>query len=174
MKILKRILIVLVALIALVLIIALFVDKDYHAETQVTINKPKQQVFDYIKYLRNQDNFSVWARMDPNMKKEYRGTDGTVGFVSAWDGDEVGAGEQEITGIREGDRVDYELRFKRPFESTAAAYMATEASGDQTVVKWGLNGSSPYPFNVTNLFMTGMLEKDLKMGLDTLKSVLEK
>jgi hypothetical protein len=36
--------------------------------------------------------------MDPDMKKTYRGTDGTVGFVSEWESNkkDVGTGEQEI------------------------------------------------------------------------------
>ncbi len=47
------------------------------------------------------------------MKTEYRGTDGTVGFVSAWDSPvrDAGKGEQEITKIDDGKRIDYELRF---------------------------------------------------------------
>ena len=31
----------------------------------ITINQPKKTVFDYIRMLKNQDNFSVWAKMDP-------------------------------------------------------------------------------------------------------------
>jgi len=101
MKILKKILLVAVSLIAILLITAIFTKKDYAVEREITINKPKQVVFDYIKYLKNQDYFSKWATMDPNIKKDYRGTDGTVGFVSAWesDNDDVGKGEQEIKKI---------------------------------------------------------------------------
>lgn len=83
MNILKKILIAIAMLIAAVLLAALFIKKDYAVEKQIVINKPKQTVFDYIKLLKNQDNYSKWAMMDPNMTKTYRGTDGTVGFVSA-------------------------------------------------------------------------------------------
>ena len=36
--------------------------------------------------------------MDRNVKKSFKGTDGTVGFVAAWDSDnkKVGKGEQEV------------------------------------------------------------------------------
>ncbi len=129
MKIVKRILIVIVVLIAIPLVAAIFVKKDYAVQREVIINKPNMEVFEYIKFLRNQDNFSKWASMDPNMTKTYRGTDGTVGFVSAWDSDnkDVGKGEQEILKITEGKRIDYELRFLKPFESTESAYLSTEA-----------------------------------------------
>ncbi|RZK04151.1 MAG: hypothetical protein EOO46_17310 [Flavobacterium sp.] len=105
MKILKRILFVVLAIIGLVLITALFVKKEMHAEREVVINKSKSDVFAYVKYLKNQNDFSKWASMDPAMKKDFKGTDGTVGFVSAWesDKDDVGKGEQEIKGIKEVD-----------------------------------------------------------------------
>jgi hypothetical protein len=179
MKIVKIILAAIAGIIILLLIIALFAKNEYAVERQVVINKPKQEVFDYIKALKNQDNFSVWAMRDPAMKKEYRGTDGTVGFVSAWDSqkDDVGKGEQEILSIKEGERIDYELRFIKPFEAKDKAYMVTEtASDNQTKVKWGFNGRMKFPMNLMLLFMDmdKMLGKDLDAGLQNLKMILEK
>ncbi len=176
MKIVKRILIVVAILIAIPLIIALFVKKEYEVEREVTINKPRNEVFDYVKHLKNQDNYSKWVRMDPNMRKDFKGIDGTVGFVYAWDGNkDAGKGEQEIKNITEGERVDVEVRFEKPFEVIAAAPIVTEAlSEDQTKVKWGMKGKSKYPMNFMNLFMDGMLGKDMEASLTTLKGILEK
>lgn len=179
MKIVKWILIVIVILVAIPLITAVFVKKDYKIEREVVINKPKQEVFDYIKYLKNQNNFSKWAQMDLNMKKEFRGTDGTVGFVSAWDSEnkDVGKGEQEIKGIKEGERVDYEIRFIKPFESTSSAYMTTESvNGSQTKVKWVFFGNMPYPMNLMQVIMDmdNAVGSDLQTGLNNLKAILEK
>ena len=56
MKILKRILLVIVIIIALALITALFVKKDMKAEREVIINKPRTEVYNYVKYLRNQND----------------------------------------------------------------------------------------------------------------------
>lgn len=178
MKILKTILIAVGILIAVPLIVAIFVKKDYEVEREITINKPKEEVFDYVKFLKNQDNYSKWATMDPDMKKTYRGTDGTVGFVSAWESDnkDVGKGEQEIMKITDGERIDFELRFFEPFESTEPAYMTTESvSENQTKVKWGFNGHMDYPMNIMMLFMDfeKMIGDDLDTGLKNLKSVLE-
>ena len=179
MKILKRILLVILIIIAIPLIVALFVKKDYAVEREIVINKPKQEVFDYIKYLKNQDNYSKWATMDPNMKKSYQGTDGTVGFVSHWESENenVGWGEQEIKNIVDGERIDFELRFIKPFESTEPAYMTTEAMSDnQTKVKWGFSGHMNYPMNLMLLFMNmeKMIGDDLQTGLSNLKEVMEK
>jgi hypothetical protein len=179
MKILFKIILGIVVLVVILLIVALFVKKDYSVEREITINKPKSQVFDYIKYLKNQDNYSVWAKMDPKMKKEYRGTDGTPGFVSAWESDDnnVGKGEQQIEKIAEGYRIDLDLHFIKPFECRADARMITESvAGNQTKLKWGFDSKMKYPMNIMLLFMNmeKMIGNDLQTGLDTLKVVLEK
>lgn len=178
MKALKIIGLVLVGIIVLALIAGLFIDGKYAVEREVTINKPKQEVYDYIKYLKNQNNYSVWAQMDPAMKKEFTGEDGTVGFISAWDSEnpDVGKGEQKIIKIADGERIDYELHFIKPFESTDYAYMTTEAVSDnQTRVKWGFNGEMKYPMKLMLLFMNmeKMLAPDLEKGLSSLKTIME-
>jgi uncharacterized protein YndB with AHSA1/START domain len=178
MKILKRILIAIVLLIVVALIVALFVKKEYTIEREVTINKPKQEVFDYVKLLKNQANYSVWVKKDPNAKMEYKGTDGTVGFVSSWDGNsDVGKGEQEIKKITEGERIDLGLHFIKPMEGVADAYIATTAvDSNQTKVKWSFHNKAKYPFNLICLFMDmdKMIGNDLAGGLTNLKTVLEK
>lgn len=179
MKIIKKILLGIVVLIALILIIGIFTKKEYTVERSIVINKPKQEVFDYIKSLKNQNEFSVWARMDPNMKKEYHGTDGTVGFVSSWDSEskDVGKGEQEITKIDDGNRIDFALRFIKPMEGNATAYMTTEqAAENQTTVKWAFEGKMGYPMNTMLLFMNmdKMLGPDLEQGLVNLKEIMDK
>ncbi|MBK6643707.1 MAG: SRPBCC family protein [Bacteroidetes bacterium] len=179
MKILKNIFLALISIVALLLLIALFTNKEYHVVRNVTINKSSVEVYDYIKYLKNQDNYSVWNRKDPNMKREYRGTDGTVGFVAAWDSqmEEVGKGEQEIIKLEEGKRIDLELRFIKPFEATDKAYMTVTPSGEgATDVAWGFDGKMPYPMNLMLLFMDfdSMLGPDLDVGLKDLKAILEK
>lgn len=178
MKILKKILLGIVFLIVLILIIGIFVKKEYSVERSIVVNKPKQEVFTYIRSLKNQNEFSPWAQKDPNMKKEYHGTEGTVGSISTWDGNkEVGKGEQEITKIDEGNRVDFALRFIEPMEGNGTAYMTTEqAAENQTTVKWGFEGKMGYPMNTMLLFMDmdKMMGPDLEQGLANLKQIMEK
>ena len=172
------ILYIILGIIATLLIAGLFVPKGMKATREIVINKPNAEVFNYIKQLKNQDNYSKWGSMDPNMKKDYKGTDATVGFVSAWEGNKkVGVGEQEITGIEDGKKLSTELRFIKPFKSVAQSSMTTEAvDNNSTKVSWGFEGSMNYPMNVMKLFMN--MEKaignDFAIGLSNLKTVLEK
>ncbi len=178
MQILKNILLTLLGIIVLILVIAIFVPREYAVERAMTIDLPASEVFDYVVLLKNQDNYSVWAQKDPNMKKTFTGEDGTVGFVSAWESDdeEVGSGEQEIIKIERNFRIDYEIRFYEPFEATDNAYMITEVvSSNQTKIKWGFNGKFPYPMNLMLLFvnMEDELGTALSDGLNNLQAILE-
>ena len=69
MNILITILIVAGSIIALFLIIALLTKKEFRIEKQVVINKPKQEVFNYLKLLKNQEKYSVWVMKDPNINR---------------------------------------------------------------------------------------------------------
>jgi len=178
MKIVKGILLVFVIFVSVVLIVALLVPREYDVLREITIKAPKIEVFEYIKYLKNQDNYSVWAQMDPDMKKEFIGEDGTVGFISSWESDDkdVGKGEQEIIKITEGERIDFELRFLEPYQSIDDAYMiTTEIDSVSTHVQWGFEGQMPYPMNLMLLFMDmeQMLGTDLELGLKQLKIIIE-
>lgn len=177
MKILKKILIVILSLIVLLLIVALFVKNEYSVEREVTINKPKQEVFNYIKNLKDQDKYNKWVMTDPNVRRTFKGTDGTVGFITTWDSDnsKVGKGEQEIKNVVEGDKIESEVRFEKPMKNTANIYMTTDAVADnQTKVKWGMSGKNSYPLNLMNVFVPSMLGGDLQTSLNNLKTILEK
>lgn len=175
MKLVKKILLVIATIIAIPLVIALFVKKEYMVNREITINKPKHEVFSYVKHLRNQDKYSKWVMQDPAMKKIFRGTDGNVGFIYAWDGNsEAGKGEQEIKKIIEGEQIDIEIRFEKPMEGIASAPIITKAvTQKKTKVIWGIQGKCNYPMNFMNLFMGNFLGKDLEKSLSTLKMVLE-
>jgi len=178
MKILLIILSVIFGIIVLLLIIALFSRKDYNITRSITINKPARDVYQYIILLKNQVHYNKFVMADPNQKMEYRGTDGTTGFVLAWNGNkQAGEGEQEIKNLVENKRMDIELRFVRPLAGVAQAPMELETkNANETIVTWGMSARMPYPANIMLLLgnVEGMLGKELEESLVNLKQELEK
>jgi len=172
----QTVLIIIAAIIALPFVIALFIPKEYKVARSIVINAPKNEVFDYIKYIKNQDYYSKWNMTDPDKQQIFTGTDGTVGFIYAWNGNsKAGEGAQEIMGIADGERLTTEVRFVRPFKSTGHLYMITEALTDHsTKVSWGMTGKMGYPLNLMTSLMKGGLGKDLDISLNNLKGILEK
>jgi len=177
MSVLITIGLVLAGIIALFLIVALLTKKECRLEKQIVINQPKQEVFDYVKLIRNQEQYSVWVMKDPNIKIVYTGTDGTVGFISSWESKDknVGIGAQEIIKINEGESVDVEIRFKKPFEGTNwATTTVTAINGSQTKVSNVFAGKSKFPMNIMNLFMEKLVGRDMQQNLVNMKQQLEK
>ena len=68
-----------------------------------------------MKYLKNQNEFSVSAKIYPSTKKKIKGTDGTLGTVPSWDykNNDAGAEGQEIKSITPNEEINYEIRFIR-------------------------------------------------------------
>jgi hypothetical protein len=176
MNTLLTILLVLAGLIALLLIIALFMKKQHYVKREIIIGAPRQKVFDYLKLLKNQDEFNAGAMEDRDRKKEFKGTDGTVGYIYSWSGNkDAGEGQKEIKNIVEGKKIEMEIRFVKPMQATAAMIMETESlSEDRTKVYWSNAGPLKYPLNL----LIPVLEKQVAKGMDasllTLKGILEK
>lgn len=170
MKSLKQLLIVLLIIIAIPFIVALFIPREFKAERDIVIGKPIREVFDYVKYVRNQDNFGIWQLSDPNSTVKEEGIDGTVGYAHHWDGKKVGKGSQTITEIIESEKMETQLDFGFG-EPTTAYFLTQEISPTSTEVTWGMTGKSPYPFNLMGLFYDPA--KDLEQGLENLKELLE-
>lgn len=176
MKILKGLLIGLVALLALLFVVALFTPKEYTVSVSETINKPKSSVMSYVTLLRNQEQYSEWVKADPNLHPEIIGIDGTVGAIQKWNSkdDNVGEGEQQITSLT-ADRMDVDLRFKRPFEGNAkAANIFKAISDNQTQITAEFYEKASFPLNLMSYFIgKKMIEETQKKNLHNIKTILE-
>ena len=174
MKILKKILIGLAVFIAFLLLIAVFIPTKYTVSVSTTINKPQKEVYDYVKLIKNQENYSVWVMEDTNIVMTYTGTDGTVGFIAAWKSKEMGVGEQQITKL-DGERVDVDLRFKEPMEGENKAATIVKTAGDnQSTVTSEFYGYNPYPTNLMCFVGKMFIEDAQSKNMANLKAILEK
>jgi len=176
MNIIITILLVIVGIIALLLIIAVFMRKEHYVKREIIINAPRQKVFDFVKLLENQDKFNKHAMAGPDRNREYKGTDGTVGFIYAWKGNkEAGEGEKEIKNIIEGKRVEMEIRFVKPMKTSATIIMDLESLSDnQTKLTWSNAGRLQYPVNLFIPIMEKAVPKAMDESLVSLKNILEK
>ena len=167
---------VVLGIIALLLVMGLFMRKEHYVKRDIIINAPRQKVFDYLKLLKNQDEFNKHAMTAPDRKREFKGTDGTVGFIYAWSGDKsAGQGEKEIKNIIEGKKIETEIRFVKPMRVTAAVIFETESlSDDQTKVILINTGVLKYPMNIFVPMAEKKFPKDMDESLSALKKILEK
>ena len=92
------------------------------------------------------------------------------------DGKEGGVGEMMTTDVVPMERIDYHLKFIKPWASESDGYVEMNDEGDGTKVSWSFYGKTPFPLNAMNLFMNmdRMIGKDFEKGLALLKNICEK
>jgi uncharacterized membrane protein len=176
MNIITTILLVLAGIIALLFIMALFMKKEHYVKREIIINAPLQKVFGFLKLLKNQDQFNKWTKADSDRNWEYKGTDGTVGFIISWKGNKkAGEGEKEIMNIIDGKRIETQIRFEKPMKVTSDVIMEIESlPGDHTKVSLINSGNLKYPMNLFIPVAEKKFPKDMDASLATLKNILEK
>lgn len=177
MKLIKGILLAILAIIAVLLVTAIFVPKDFNYQKTITINAPLEKVWENTNSLADLDAWSPWNDYDPYMKKEFSGIDGTIGAVSNWTSDtaNVGTGSQTITKIEPPYLFETKINFKEPFESEAKGIVKLEKEGDKTIATWGFESELPYPMNLMKLTMNmeETLGQDFNRGMAKLKAICE-
>ena len=169
---------IIVLLLLLIIVLGYYLKNEYVVSRDISIDKPKEVVFDYIKYLKNQNEYSYYNRKDPQTIKSYSGTDGEEGFIYTWSSkiNSIGSGTQTISKIEEGKSICCDIRFTKPAALTSNAEISLiELSAHQTKVTWVFSSYYKFPFNIIVYFLD--LEKligtDIASSLVTLKERLE-
>ncbi|QEC66513.1 SRPBCC family protein [Panacibacter ginsenosidivorans] len=175
-KILKIIGVILLLVIVFVLIAGLVLPKTYHVERDITINAPREKVWDNTSTLHGLHSWSPWIEADPNVKITYEGQDGTIGAAYKWEGNsDVGMGVQTISKTEKPNSFDTHIHFIKPFDGEADSYINLSDAGSSTKVTWSLDGKYAYPMNTMQLFMNmdKMIGDKYNTGLGKLKTLCE-
>jgi effector-binding domain-containing protein len=175
MKILKVLLYIAGAIAVLVVAVGLFARHDYHIERSMDIDAPREVVLEQIRKFENFKKWSPWASLDPQMQQSIEGTDGEVGAVYRWSGnDEVGAGSQTLKSATD-QRVEYSVVFEKPWKSSAPSYFNLESQGEKTRVSWAFDMYVGFPWNGMAMLtdINAMVGKDYERGLTNLKKICE-
>jgi hypothetical protein len=162
-----------------IIVLGSYLKNDYKIVREIRIRKPKQQIFEYIKLLRNQNEYSYYNRKDPNTVKSYSGTDGEVGFTYSWSSkiNSIGTGTQTISKIIEGDEICCTIQFTKPLPLKSLASIAlTAIDENETKVTWTFSSFYKFPLNIIIIFvdLEKLIGKDIASSLVTLKENLER
>jgi hypothetical protein len=171
---------IIIVLIALaIIILGVYLKNEFLIAREIIIHKPKHQIFDYIKYLKNQNEYSYYNRKDPETIKSYSGTDGEVGFTYSWSSkiNSIGTGTQTISKIIEGEEMSCTIQFTKPLPLKSLASIAlTEINENETKVTWTFSSVYKFPLNIIIYFvdLEKLIGTDIASSLVTLKENLER
>lgn len=168
---------VIIGLITFVAFLHAWAKKEYNLSRTVVINRPKAEVYAFIRQLKKQPLWMPWFLNDPEAVIKYKREDGKVGAASYWKGKNNVEGIQKIVKVKEGKVFETQLLFIKPYKSLSLNYMAVkEVEPNRTKMVWGVKGVHKFPASVIMLFygMDRALGKDFETGLHNLKTYLER
>lgn len=170
------ILIVLAATIVIILLAATQQPAEFSVSRNAVISAPLITVFGYLNDLHRWQEFSPWAKMDPNMKITFEGPASGVGAAFKWEGNaKIGQGSMTITESWPNELVRYKLEFVKPMKATNTTEFTIRPDGGQTYVTWTMTGKKNFTAKLMHMFMNmdKMISGQFDKGLKTLKSLCE-
>lgn len=150
---------------------------EYRLMHQITIAAPASAIFPHVNDLRQWEDWSPWAKLDPNARISFQGPLAGPGAMFHWSGnDKVGAGTMTITESKPNLRIATRTDFTRPFEGSGNSDFIFSQNGDQTNVIWTMTGRVDFIGKAICLVMGAdrALAPDVEKGLQQLKAVSER
>jgi hypothetical protein len=168
---------IILVLILLVLTAAIFANKTFVVQREILIPGNSNDIYEYLRFLRNHKSFSKWTNKDPGKAEFIKGYDGTVGFKQSWHNyeDKAGVGELEIKELKSNQSIKLFHHYQKPIKGFSESDILLESnSGTKTLIKWTYTGHTRYPMNllISLMNMDKIVGKDLEHCLTRLHQTL--
>lgn len=142
---LKKILLSAALVIAGLLVVVALQPDDFRVTRSAVISAPAPAVFEQINNFQRWNDWSPWARLDPQAKNTFEGPPSGVGATFAWAGNhEVGEGRMTITESRAAELIRMKLEFIKPMAATNITEFSFRPKGEQTEVTWSMAGRNNF------------------------------
>ena len=137
---LKALIAVLVVAVIAILIFAATKPATFHVERSTTIAAAPERINPLLDNFHNWDQWSPWAKLDPNMRVSYSGSPIGQGAIYEWEGNsKVGKGRMEILAAQP-TLTSIKLDFIAPFASHNRTNFDLQPQGSITRVTWSMDG----------------------------------
>jgi hypothetical protein len=171
---------ILVGVSLVVVALALYISarpSEFEVKRSVVIEAPAAAVYAQVSDFSKWDAWSPWAKLDPAMKKELTGTQGSIGASYYWLGnDQVGEGRMTLAEVKPPERLTINLEFLAPFAAqNLTVFEFSSNAPAETKVTWLMRGNNNFMAKAFGLFfdMDTMVGGDFERGLSSLKALAE-
>jgi hypothetical protein len=176
MKILKNMLLVLVALVVLLILVGFLLPRQVKVERSISINASALTVYPLVASPTSWQKWSVWNGRDPDMKMTFSGSSSGKGAKWSWQSKTEGNGEMIFIEDDQPRSITYQLAFADWGMVSTGTFKFVPTNDVVTNVTWSMvadMGGNPI-FRYFGLFMDQMVGKDFAGGLEQLKVLAEK
>lgn len=177
MKFLKRFVLLILLLILALIGIGYELPESAHVERSIRIDASPETVFPYVSNFRKFNEWSPWARKDPNMQYTFGGPDQGVGAIMTWHSDDpdIGSGSNLIIQSKPPHHVATRLELGAE-STTATSYVDITPVSRGSKVTWGFD--TEFGNNLIARYFGLMMDRwvggDFDEGLKNLKTLVEK
>ncbi len=173
MKILKKIVIVIIALVAILCIVSFFLPGTMHVERSVSINAPAKVIFDQVNIIKNWENWSSWQRSDSTMQITYNGTPAGTGAEYTWTSEHMGTGKLTVTDSKENELVNTRLEFGSNGGANAGYRFEKDGDAIKVTSSFDADKTSNPLHKLMGVVMKGYVEKMFDKSLNDMKKIAE-
>ena len=147
----------------------------YTVQREATIAAPAQKVFEKVNNFRAWEEWSPWAKLDPDAQETFEGPESGEGAIFRWSGNsDVGEGHMTIVESIPGEKLRIKLVFLRPMEGECEnVFTFTPVSDGSTRVTWTMTGENNFVGKAMCLFMSmdKVLGAEFEKGLNSLRDI---
>jgi hypothetical protein len=173
--VLKKLALGLCAIVAILAAVVAVQPSEFRVERSAIVQAPAGVVYAHIQSLRAMDEWSPYAKMDPQMQIHYEGPEGGVGARSSWQGPQMGTGRLTITAVEPDRSVEMRLEMLTPMQADNRILFSLAPMGGATQVTWRMQGRNGLLGKAIGLVigMDAMLGGQFEQGLASLEGVAE-
>ena len=175
MKILRGLFVGVVALVALFFVVAMFLPQSAHVERSINTTATPATVYGLVNGFKRFNEWSPWARLDPDTRYTYGGPDTGVGARMEWSSEspDVGKGSQEVIAVEPDRSVTQTLDLGMGNPTTSTLLLTPEASGTRITWTLDVDLAGSLVGRYFGLVLDRMVGPDYERGLAQLKALAE-
>lgn len=173
---LKRILLVIVAVVLAFIGYVALQPSTFSIERSAIVVAPVERVFGEVNDFHNWQQWSPWAKLDPDAKATFEGPASGEGAIFRWAGNEkVGEGSMTVLESRPNEHIKIRLDFVKPWAGTNATDFSFKPDGPRTIVTWTMSGEQGFLQKAICVFTNPdkMVGEQFEKGLANLKQLAE-
>jgi hypothetical protein len=179
MKFLKYLFLILASVIIVFCAIVAMQPNDFKVSRSSMIIASPDKIFEQINDFHQWNNWSPWAKIDPNSKTSFDGANQGEGSIMIWDSEnqEVGKGRMKIVDSTPNTFIKIQLNFEEPMAGESFVEFNIDKKNDtQNELTWTMYGTNNFIGKAMGLIFDcdTMIGKKFEEGLNNIKTLVEK
>ncbi|UYL08561.1 SRPBCC family protein [Bdellovibrio sp. SKB1291214] len=149
---------------------------SFRYENSTVINASSDKIFPYLSNLKKGGQWNPYEQADPNMVKNFSGTDGAVGSKMEFKGNkDAGAGSLEILEIKPNEFAKLKLIMTEPMHGEQLIEYSLTPEGQGTKFTWTMHGEGGFMTKLMTVLIDceKMFRTQMDKGFENLKKVVE-